>query len=153
MDNNWVCFYLASFKTTLWEAVFIRTLLERVSPGWLTDWLWWGFIRLLHISLWSTHLQGLSLSLSLSHFISSTLVLFFCLTRLTPGAPLNHSGWEPSQSDTMMLNSSPMNSWSSGRLSVQAVWWGVSVQGGFIIFQKIVHFETKLPIILLPKQR
>lgn len=62
MDNNWVCFYLAGFKTTLWETVFIRTLLERVSPGWLTDWLWWSFIRPLHISLWTTHLQGLPLS-------------------------------------------------------------------------------------------
>lgn len=166
MDNNWVCFYLADFKTTLWEAVFIRTLLERVSPGWLTDWLLWGFIRPLLISLWTTHLQGLPLSLPLPHFISSTLPLLFCLTRLTPGAPLTHSGREPSQSDTMMLNSSPMNTWSSGRLSALGVWWGVSVQGGFTIFLKIavcypvtvsltllLHLETELPIILPPKQR
>lgn len=88
MDNKCVCFYLASFKTTLWEAVFIRTLLERVSPGWLTDWLWWGFIRLLHISLWSTHLQGLSLSLpaSFHFFYACSLVLS---DQANPWSPLN----------------------------------------------------------------
>lgn len=168
IGNNCVSFYLLSFKTTLWEAIFIRTLLEHVSPGWLTDWLWWGFIRLLHIPLWSTHLEGLFLSLSLfhPHFTSSYLALLFCLTRLTPGAPLNHSGWEPSQSDTMMLNSSPMNTWSSGRLSVLGLWWGVSVQGGHAVFLKIAvcypltlsliwlpHFGIGAPIILHPKQR
>lgn len=90
MGNNCFGFYLASFKTTLWEAVFIRTLLERVSPGWLTDWLWWGFIRLLHIPLWSNHLQALFLFLSLPpsfHFFYSCFLVLS--DQANPWSPLN----------------------------------------------------------------
>lgn len=168
LGNNCVGFYLASFKTTLWEAVFIRTLLERVSPGWLTDWLWWGFIRLLHIPLWSTHLQGLFLSfllsLSVFHFFySCSLVLS---DQANPWSPLNPQ-WLRAQSirhnDVKLLSNEYlairetvcagrlMRGFSSRRLAIFlkiAVCYPLTLSLTWLL-----HFGTGTPIILHPKQR
>lgn len=152
-----------SFKTTWCEAVFIRTLLDLASPDWLTDCSWEALLgcctALCGLPIYWSALSLFSAFLSLSF----SCPLLFCLVRLTPGAPLTHGGWELSQSDAMMLNSSPMNTihQSSVRLSVSGSWlevhlkqvhwtYSLSKESNYLIacsLTWLLYLKTETPII------